>query len=147
MKKLEIKKTKPTFIMSISKVVYTRWSQFHPFPTFLVIKFLMQIHKWMRKKIPTCSNSALMAAKAAQNFKQVVKMNSTKLFSSDQYVTIRSKLSRFFDGKRRLSHQKKIAVGQLSARIISVKAWLSICLRLSPLSTVMFPLLFLCNYQ
>ena len=53
-------------------------------------------------------------------------------FGSDQYVTIRSKLSRFFDGKRRLSHQKKIAVGQLSTRIISVKAWLPICLRLSP---------------
>ena len=29
------------------------------FPTFLVTKFLMEVCKWIRKNIPTCSNSAL----------------------------------------------------------------------------------------
>ena len=55
MKKLEIEKTKPTFIISVSKVEY---------PVALVsliFDFFNNAigNKWMRKKIPSLSNSAL----------------------------------------------------------------------------------------
>ena len=58
--KLEIKNTEPNFITYISfkSWIHTRWSEFLRFPTFLVIRFLVQINGW-GKKIHTCSNSAL----------------------------------------------------------------------------------------
>ena len=55
-KKFEIEKTKPIFIISILKVKYL------VVLVSLISKFLndkfSHANKWMRKKIPTCSNSA-----------------------------------------------------------------------------------------
>ena len=63
---LEIEKTKPTFIISVLKIEYLVVLVSLRFPTFLVIKFLMQING-RGKKIPTCSNSALDNHKYSKN--------------------------------------------------------------------------------
>ena len=54
MKKLEIEKTRPTFIISVLKVEYQ----------VILVSSISNFFtsKWMREKIPTCSNSALAAA-------------------------------------------------------------------------------------
>ena len=55
---MEIEKTKPTFIISVLKVEYYLGGlSFFDFQLFS--NKISHANKWMRKKIPTCSNSAL----------------------------------------------------------------------------------------
>ena len=52
MKELEIEKTKPTFIISVLKVDIMKVGLVFSISNFLA-------NNWRRKKIPSCSNSAL----------------------------------------------------------------------------------------
>ena len=58
MKKLEIEKTKPTFIISVLKVDIMKVGLVFSISNFFITKTSLA-SKWMRKKIPSCSNSAL----------------------------------------------------------------------------------------
>ena len=58
MKKLEIEKTKPTFFISVLKVEY--WVVLVSSISNFFSNITSHANKWMRKKIPTCSNSALV---------------------------------------------------------------------------------------
>ena len=65
MKKLEIEKTKPSFIISVSKVG-NQVVLFSSISNFFTIKTSLA-NKWMRKKIPSCSNSALLTYAASSS--------------------------------------------------------------------------------
>ena len=58
MKKLEIEKTKPTFILSVSKVDIIKAGLFFSISNFFITKTPLA-NNWRRKKIPSCSYSAL----------------------------------------------------------------------------------------
>ena len=58
MKKLEIEKTKPTFIISTFKTGTRKVGLVFSISNFSITKTSLA-NKWMRKKIPSCSNSAL----------------------------------------------------------------------------------------
>ena len=58
-KKLAIKKTKPTFIISVLKVDITKVGLVFLISNFFITKMSLA-NKWTRKKIPSCSNSALV---------------------------------------------------------------------------------------
>ena len=58
MKKLEIENTKPTFIISVLKVEY--WVALVSLIFNFLINKIALANKWMRKIIPSCSNSALV---------------------------------------------------------------------------------------
>jgi hypothetical protein len=57
MKKLEIEKTKPTYIISVLKVVY--WVALVSSIFNIFINKIALANNWMRKKILSCSNLAL----------------------------------------------------------------------------------------
>ena len=57
MKKLEIEKTKPTYIISVLKVVY--WVALVSSIFNIFINKIALTNKWMRKIIPSCINFAL----------------------------------------------------------------------------------------
>ena len=57
MKKLEIEKTKPTFIISVLKVEY--YVVLVSSISNIFSNKISNANKWMRKKISTCTNSAL----------------------------------------------------------------------------------------
>ena len=59
MKKLEIEKTKPTLIISVLKVDIIKVGLVFSISNFFITKTPLA-NKWMRKKIPSCSNSALV---------------------------------------------------------------------------------------
>ena len=58
MKKLEIEKTKPTFIISVLKVDIVKVGLVFSISNFFIAKTSLA-NNWRRKKIPSCSNSAL----------------------------------------------------------------------------------------
>ena len=58
MKKLEIEKTKPTFIISVLKVDIIKVGLVFSIYNFFITKTSLA-NNWRRKKIPSCSNSAL----------------------------------------------------------------------------------------
>ena len=58
MKKLEIEKTKPTFIISVLKVDITKVGLVFSISNFFITKTPLA-NNWRRKKIPSCSYSAL----------------------------------------------------------------------------------------
>ena len=58
MKKLEIEKTKPAFILSVLKVDMIKVGLVFSISNFFITKTSLA-NKWIRKKIPSCSNSAL----------------------------------------------------------------------------------------
>ena len=58
MKKLEIEKTKPTFIISVLKVDILKVGLVFSISSFFITKTPLA-NNWRRKKIPSCSNSAL----------------------------------------------------------------------------------------
>ena len=65
MKKLEIEKTKPTFIISVLKVDIIKVGLVFSISNFFITKTSLA-NNWRRKKIPSCSNSALSGSKFAQ---------------------------------------------------------------------------------
>ena len=58
MKKLEIEKAKPTFIISVLKVDIIKVGKFFSISNFFITKTPLA-NNWRRKKIPSCSYSAL----------------------------------------------------------------------------------------
>ena len=62
MKKLEIEKTKPTFIISVLKVDIIKVGLVFSISNFFITKTSLA-NNWSRKKIPSCSNSALVGKK------------------------------------------------------------------------------------
>ena len=58
MKKLEIEKTKPTFIMSVLKVDIIKVCLVFSISNFFITKTALA-NNWRRKKIPSCSYSAV----------------------------------------------------------------------------------------
>ena len=66
MKKLEIEKTKPTFIISVLKVDILKVGLVFSISNVFIAKKSLA-NKWRRKKIPSCSNSALEANPFHQN--------------------------------------------------------------------------------
>ena len=58
MKKLEIEKTKATFIISVLKVEIIKVGVVFSISNVFIAKTSLA-NKWRRKKIPSCSNSAL----------------------------------------------------------------------------------------
>ena len=58
MKKLEIEKTKPTFIISVLKVDIIKVGLVFSISNFFITKTPLA-NNWRRKKIPSCSYSAL----------------------------------------------------------------------------------------
>jgi hypothetical protein len=74
-KKLEIEKTKPTFVISVLKVeclVVLVSSISNGF-----INKMSLANNWMRKKIPTYSNSALVLIDNLENSCEIAKKNHT----------------------------------------------------------------------
>ena len=59
MKKLEIEKTKPTFNISTFKTDVIKVGLVFLISNFFIAKTSLA-NKWMRKKMPSCSNSALV---------------------------------------------------------------------------------------
>ena len=59
MKKLEIEKTKPTFIISVLKVDILKVGLVFSISHFFITKTPLA-NNWRRKKIPSCSYSALL---------------------------------------------------------------------------------------
>ena len=59
MKKLEIEKTKPTFIISVLKVDLIKVGLVFSISHFFMTKTTLA-NNWKRKKIPSCSYSALV---------------------------------------------------------------------------------------
>ena len=59
MKKLEIEKTKPTFIISVLKVDIIKVGLVFSISNFFITKTPLA-NNWRRKKIPSCSYSALV---------------------------------------------------------------------------------------
>ena len=59
MKKLEIEKTKPTFIISVSKVDIIKVGLVFSISNFFITKTPLA-NNWRRKKIPSCSYSTLV---------------------------------------------------------------------------------------
>ena len=59
MKKLEIEKTKPTFIISVLKVDIIKVGLVFSISNFFITKTPLA-NNWRRKKIPSCSYSALL---------------------------------------------------------------------------------------
>ena len=58
MKKMEIEKTKPTFTISTFKTDIIKVGLVFSISNFFINKTSLA-NKWMRKKIPSCSNPAL----------------------------------------------------------------------------------------
>ena len=58
MKKLEIEKTKPTFIISVLKVDIIKVGLIFSISNFFITKMPL-VNNWRRKKIPSCSYLAL----------------------------------------------------------------------------------------
>ena len=59
MKKLEIERTKPTFIISTFKTDIVKVGLVFSISNFFITKMSLA-NKWMKKKIPSFSNSALV---------------------------------------------------------------------------------------
>ena len=62
MKKLEIEKTKPTFIISVLKVDIIKVGLVFSISNFFITKTPLA-NNWRRKKIPSCSYSALCTSR------------------------------------------------------------------------------------
>ena len=93
MKKLEIEKTKPTFVISTFKTDIIKVGLVFSISNFFITKTSLA-NKWMRKEIPSCSNSALMSQRCENAEKSISVFLSHPVNSfNKQFIYLKDELT------------------------------------------------------